>query len=834
MSRDRAFASGNYVSVMHEIEVPESWRTTQRWSRTVYNGRIVDNLPDAARVIDEVGIEAVPVFLRSLDWYFVDGYTREILLEVLAHLPVRTTFEGLLARAAKTDVPKAFEICAARVPETALAVLDGRLDAPMSAALRARLLAAHPHLAGPEEDPRPEWSGDDIPELLTSPPWNRPRAAPVTVDPPCLEPRIEWLDDHEREAWRFNRWSMRDPTYYDDYLVKYPDWALFFTSGSEDRVRPLLAGWEAEKFSFYMVQPRVLVAKYELDAYAPVLRLARAKPAVGADLLAPYVSDDVAQLMGRWLARSRQYRELARSWFDRHGPSAAIHLIPLAVGKPSTAAMTAALAVSRLDPDLVRRAGVLLDATEAVEDLLARDPLELIPSTVPKIPGWLDIDVLPEVLDPGQDNRLGANEREALVRMVAMSDLSEPYPGLALVAERLDQASLAEFGWALFCQWHISGAPSKDAWALNAVGFFGNATLAERLAPLVSRWPSDGMAQRAKRGAEVLAQMQTPAGLQKLSWIARAAKSTPLRKHAAGILSAAAADRGLLPEQLDDLLAADLDLDGDPIEVHGVTYRPTVSAGLELVLTDPDGNITASPPRPQDGEAKAAVAGWKKRQRTAKVVLADQSRRLEEAMVVQRRWHIGDFQTAIVGHPVLRVLASRIIWDLNGTLACLDPLGDLVDPSGGLVEEPVWLRIAHPANASLDRWRVWLDDRAIVQPFEQVHREVVDQDPSIYWNKVASGASFHALIRRGWRWGPTGHRAIRDTMIRPFGAEGNVVLTIDPGLSAVSDPAGEPRQTIASLTFQSAVHNDLGLFTDLPAVTRSELVRDLELLELAD
>ena len=817
--------------VTDEIEVPESWRSEPRPFGS-YGEGLIGNLPDAARALDKVGAAAVPVFLRSLDWYFVDGWTRDLLLDVLTHVPVPATFEGLLVRAARADVPKAFEACAARAPETALAVLDARSDAPMAAALRARLLAAHPKLeetAG--ESPVPVWSGAEVPAILVSPPWTRPKAKPVTVAAPSLGVRVVWLEG-EQEDWSYDRWPTFEPTHYDDYLSRMPNSARFYIGGSAASVRPQLADWEAEKFSFYLENPRVLVAKYELDAYAPVLRLARAKPAVGADLLAPYLSDEVALLMGRWLASSRQYGPLARSWFERHGALAATPLIPLAVGKPTAAAATAALALSRLDPELVRGAGDLVHARDAVDALLTRDPLELIPGKVPRIPAWLDVNLLPDVLDGGRNRRLGPVEREAVVRMVALSDLSNPYPGLAVVAESLDGESLAEFGWALFCHWHISGAPSKDAWAMNAIGHFGNAALAERLAPLVARWPSDGMAQRAKRGAEVLARMDTPAGLQQLSRIARTARSTPLRKHAAEILGLTAVDRGLLPEQLDDLLADDLDLDGDPIEYRGVTYRPGISAGLELVLTDPEHASTATLPKPQDDEEKSVVAAWNKRRRTAKTVLVDQAHRLEEAMVVQRRWYVADFRTAIAGHPVLRVLAARLVWDLDGVLATLDPLGDLVGPNGGLVAEPAWLRVAHPASTDLNPWREWLEAREIVQPFEQVHRDVVDQDPSIYWSKVASAASFHALVRRGWHWGPTGRAATRDTMVRAFGAEGEVVLTIEPGLSAVTDPAGEPDQTIESITFQSAVHDDLGVFTDLPAATRSELARDLGLLEL--
>lgn len=77
--------------------------------------------------------------------------------------------------------------------------------------------------------------------------------------------------------------------------------------------------------------------------------------------------------------------------------------------------------------------------------------------------------------------------------------------------------------------------------------------------------------------------------------------------------------------------------------------------------------------------------------------------------------------------------------------------------------------------------------------------------------------------------GPAGRRTLRQWLFRPFGAEGRVVLIIDPGVSAVADAKAEPDQVITEVTFQSSA-GDLGVFSDLPLVTRSELIRSLRAL----
>jgi hypothetical protein len=118
----------------------------------------------------------------------------------------------------------------------------------------------------------------------------------------------------------------------------------------------------------------------------------------------------------------------------------------------------------------------------------------------------------------------------------------------------------------------------------------------------------------------------------------------------------------------------------------------------------------------------------------------------------------------------------------------------------------------------------------VPQPFTQAQREVFPgEDPSAYWQRTVEAAALYRLLRHGWHWGPAGRQARREQVFRPFGAEGRVVLTIDPGVSAVYDPKEEPEQTIIELTFESS-RGELGAFSDLPLVARSELTRSLRAL----
>ncbi|MCW2495527.1 DUF4132 domain-containing protein [Jatrophihabitans sp.] len=794
----------------------------------------VTQLGDFVTAYDAVGAEVAPLLAHWLGQGSASPEIRRDVLDVLTRIPTDLAFDCLLANLDLPDVLAGVRAAADRFPRRAGRMLAERRGADAIDALFVRHVGAHPDIPEAQLLPRvPEARAEAVPALLASPPWTRPPAprAAVPASPDAARPRIVWQED-ERERWSYD-WK----AFLADEMARHLPLALrgeapaeFYISAPDEIVRPNLAAWKAESTWFYLQEPHVIVGKYELDALAPMLRLARTKPAVGAPLLMPYLGQEVADLMAEWLTRSRQFRPLARQWFTRHGPAAAALLIPAALGGAPADSRTAALALTRIDEDDVRAAGDTLGCRTEVEEFLQRDPLDLLPSKIPAAPKWADPRFLPQILLPGRQHALPSAATTALLRLVALSQLDTPYEGLRVIANQLDPVSLADFAWSLYRLWEIEGRPSKDAWAMNSLGYFGDDRIADRLAPLIRAWPSEGSAPRAKRGAEVLATLASDRALGHLSALARNAKSTPLRAHATTLLDRVAAERGLLPEQLDDLLAPDLGLDGDPIAYRGVSYDVELGVANDLVLRDPvRGEVTALP-KPADDEEKALTSAWNSRRRKAKPVVADQIARLEEAMVVQRPWTVAEFRSRIAAHPLLGRLARRLVWALDDRLVGVDALGDLVDPAGALASDGAWVRIAHPAIDELAPWIPWLARRPASPPFEQVEREVfLDEDPSAYWQRSVEAAALYGLTRRGWHWGPSGRQALRFQLFRPFGAEGRVVLTIEPGTSAVLNPSDEPRQTITELSFESAT-GELGVFSDLPRVTRSELIRSLRAL----
>lgn len=785
---------------------------------------------------DAVGHEVVPLLVRWLTgaWWWPE--TRRDAIEVLTRIPVDAAFGGLLEAIELPGVPGGVRVAAGRFPRRAARMLAARRDVDLVNLLFVAHVGAHPDVPEAGLVVRvPDAPAEAVPRLLASPPWHRKPPPRVTVPPGPLmtEPRIVWREG-EREEWAYD-WKAFTAEEMRKHLPLAETGdapAEFYISGPADLVRPRLAAWKAESTWFFLQEPQVVVGKYELDALPPVLRLARRKPAAGAALLMPYLAPEVGELMAQWLTRSRSFRPVALQWFARHGAGAAALLIPVALGAPAARSRTAALALAQLDTGDVLAAAGKLGCRDAMRAFLDRDPLDLIPARIPAVPDWADPAFLPQVLLAGRRYALPRTETAALLRMIAMSQLEVPYEGLRVIAGQCDPASLSDFAWSLYRLWEAEERPSKHVWAMNALGYFGDDTVANRLAPLVRAWPHAwvGMAPRAKRGADVLAAIGTGRALGHLSALARNAKSIPLRTHAAAALDRAAADRGLLPEQLDDLVAPDLGLDGDPVRYRGVCYTVDLDASGVLVLQDPSGIQLATLPEPATDDERAVTAAWRSRRRKARPVVADQTARLEEAMIVQRPWTAASFRVRIAGHPLLGRLARELVWALDNRTVGLGAQGDLVDPQGRPAGPGEWVRLAHPAIDDFSPWRAWLARRSAPQPFAQAEREVfAGEDPSAYWHRTVNPAALHGLLRRGWHWGPAGQGGRRYQMLRPFGATGRVVLTIEPGAAAFLNPNEEVQQTITQITFESSA-GELGIFADLPLVTRSELIRSLRTL----
>lgn len=283
-----------------------------------------------------------------------------------------------------------------------------------------------------------------------------------------------------------------------------------------------------------------------------------------------------------------------------------------------------------------------------------------------------------------------------------------------------------------------------------------------------------------------LGTMPGPHGAEQLVSLQRQLKQPSARGRLDATLDRSAAGVGLSRDDLEDRAVPEHGL------VDGQRRLPVGPFTAEIVVRGPrqvdvrwlgaDGTPLAAEP----ADAREAHAAERQRaldtaDEVRKVLLAQRDR-LERVFVTEREWRLADWQRLYLDHPLLGLLARRLIWtfadgDRTALGAWLD--GRLVDaadhPLGSLVDATtvrLWHPIASPA-AAVFAWREWLERHAVTQPFKQAHREVYLVTDAERAAGAASGRfaghilrqhQFRALCQeRGWRYGLQGRFDSADT-----------------------------------------------------------------------
>jgi hypothetical protein len=109
--------------------------------------------------------------------------------------------------------------------------------------------------------------------------------------------------------------------------------------------------------------------------------------------------------------------------------------------------------------------------------------------------------------------------------------------------------------------------------------------------------------------------------------------------------------------------------------------------------------------------------------------------RLEQAMIVGRRWPLDDFETFLVKHPLMTLIAQRLLWAgydskgkltqllrINGEQTCVDADNQPCSLAG---LDSVGL--PHPLHLDGQQKQTWglaFADYEIMPPFPQLNREI--------------------------------------------------------------------------------------------------------------
>lgn len=848
----------------------------------------------AFSLVDRLGVGAVPLLERWLAQKDLVADARRTLAQALALVESDRLARFFAQALDDRDLRAAASAWFVEHPVTGLPALAAAAAGPgrgrdsartmLASMLRATTDLSAAVAALPDRERRacqellersarsvPEASPDELPQVLVRPPWLERRAAakPTVVEGLATlerEEAVDWGGTAPPEKYYYDRPPLdgrRDAERRKDLeaaLRKSDGQHLWVLDRLSDDAA--LAVWNempAETWWLGYKSFLNLLARFGTAGMPGFLALARRDLGRSMEVLERLDSPRVAPFLAEAFGRLQKCRGAARAWFSHHPETAAVGLVPDAVGKPGKARAYAGdalrLLASEGHGDMVRAVAARYgpEAARAVDEALAFDPLLLHPTRLPKMPAFWQPETLSRPLLRGRERALPPSAVEHLGTMLAFTSLDEPYAGLAAVREACDPASLDEFAWDLFSAWHLAGANAKEKWAFHAIALVGGDACARRLAPLIREWPGQGGQARAEMGLEVLARLGSDVALMYLHGMSQRLKYKALQAKARQRIVELAETRGLAAEELADRLVPDLEVQEDGTRTFDFglrKFRAGLGPDLSPFVVAEDGKRLPDLPKPAASDdaalAEEAVKAWKAFKKDLKSLARDQVLRLELAMCARRRWETPAFRTFLVEHPLVGRLAQRLVWGVYGGGGLLATfrvaedrtLADASDdacelPEGGAVGIVHALDLSPEAAAS---WSAMLADYRIDPPFLQLARPVHRIRPEeegasellrVQGREVPTGRVL-GLEARGWRRGEALDGGVTLTVDKPLADGLTATLELDPGVY-LGDVGVHPRQVLGKLRVHGSGGRAVAL-GGLDPVVFSEIVADLEAL----
>lgn len=252
-------------------------------------------------------------------------------------------------------------------------------------------------------------------------------------------------------------------------------------------------------------------------------------------------------------------------------------------------------------------------------------------------------------------------------------------------------------------------------------------------------------------------------------------KARPAQNAISKALNTAAEQKGLTPEELEEIAVPEYGLTEVGCQVITLSEYTgelvIAQSRVEIRWQRADGKVLKALPAAVKKEFKAEAKEFSVMKKDLENMVTAQATRIETLFRHPRIWPLQTWEKRYLNHRLVGTQARRLIWNFTTdgvTTAGLWRDGVITDQSG----QPVTLdatattvELWHPLDQAPDTvldWRVALDEAQLVQPFKQAHREVyilteAERETSTYSNRFAGHLlrqhQFLALARdRGWRY----------------------------------------------------------------------------------
>jgi hypothetical protein len=351
-----------------------------------------------------------------------------------------------------------------------------------------------------------------------------------------------------------------------------------------------------------------------------------------------------------------------------------------------------------------------------------------------------------------------------------------------------------------------------------------------------------------------LSESGSPLAVAQLSRMNDSVRHASSKKQIGKALDRAAEAAGLTREDLEEVAVPDCGFTSlGRLEVPLGDFTAVVIVNRrfksELSWKKPDGQSQKSVPKTVKEGYADQLKELKATIKTVDQVLSTWRSRIENFPLSRREHSFETFTQRFVHHPLLGVLARRIIWcvtDDSSVRVGLATRDGFVDVDGKTHEmsQKATVRIWHPIDANADEvlaWRERLAQEEITQPFKQAHREVylltdAERTTRTYSNRFASHIvkqhQFKALCdERDWQYAIQGgwdsDGGIPTRQLEPW--EMRAEFWIEPASNDTGDTGTWLHMSTDQVRFYAADTNTPMQVQDVPELAFSEIMRDVDL-----
>ncbi|WFD09386.1 DUF4132 domain-containing protein [Tepidibacter hydrothermalis] len=351
----------------------------------------------------------------------------------------------------------------------------------------------------------------------------------------------------------------------------------------------------------------------------------------------------------------------------------------------------------------------------------------------------LDFDNFPKIRLKDSDEYVSDEILNYLIKAYLNSTELGLIKDATIISSALNKEDLAKFSNEVYNSVIKDGIDMKKKGFILFVCVHGNIDTIENIKKLIDELASNSRHKLAQYTVKALVLNGSSTALTIVNSIKNKYKYKSVKESAKEAFEIAAREFELNTYELEDKIIPTLGFENENYKEYDYGNRIIkvfLTDKLEIEIENEKGKILKNLPKASkddiEEKVKLAKDDLKGIKKELKLVKKLQIQRLEEALLIFRKWSVDDFENVFIKNPIMNRLGKTLVWGAyEGDNLIKEFMydDDLYDMDYEKVEfgNDIYISLIHPLDLDEDKiegWKEVIQDNEIVQIFPQLNREV--------------------------------------------------------------------------------------------------------------